>query len=136
MLSVISTSVQVLFPFVNLIDRIIKRTPCFSSQNFIIQCNLFFSFFHYWQDFRAPPSHSARGGGQSHSYPAKGGAQPRSYTAKGGAQQEEPRGELEIKKEKGEYIGIEDEDNHPDAEDDGLEDIWKEMSMALECSKV
>ncbi|KAK4562631.1 hypothetical protein RGQ29_005223 [Quercus rubra] len=86
-------------------------------------------------DFRAPPSHSARGGGQSHSYPAKGGAQPRSYTAKGGAQQEEPRGELEIKKEKGEYIGIEDEDNHPDAEDDGLEDIWKEMSMALECSK-
>lgn len=86
-------------------------------------------------DFRAPPSHSARGGGQSHSYPAKGGAQARSYTAKGGAQQEEPRGELEIKKEKGEYVGIEDEDNHPDAEDDGLEDIWKEMSMALECSK-
>ncbi|KAM3695383.1 hypothetical protein ACJW31_07G127400 [Castanea mollissima] len=86
-------------------------------------------------DFRAPPSYSARGGGQSHSYPAKGGAQPRSYTTKGGAQQEEPRGELEIKKEKGEYVGIEDEDNQPDAEDDGLEDIWKEMSMALECSK-
>ncbi|XP_030942767.1 protein CHROMATIN REMODELING 35-like isoform X2 [Quercus lobata] len=67
---------------------------------------------------------------------AKGGAQSLSYPAKGGTQQEEARGELEIKKEKGVYVGVEDEDNYQtETENDGLQDIWKEMSMALECSK-
>lgn len=52
------------------------------------------------------------------------------------AQQAEANGGLEIKKEKGVYVGIEDEDDHQtDTVEDGLEDIWKEMSMALECTK-
>lgn len=88
-------------------------------------------------DYRIPLSSPAKGGAQSRSsYPAKGGAQPRSFPAKGEAPQEEASGELEIKKEKGVYVGVEDEDNHQtETEDDGLEDIWKEMTMALECSK-
>ncbi|TKY47886.1 SNF2 domain-containing protein CLASSY 3 [Spatholobus suberectus] len=37
---------------------------------------------------------------------------------------------------KGVYIGVqEEEEDQDDTEDDGLEDIWKEMSMAIECSK-
>ncbi|KAK9287411.1 hypothetical protein L1049_015831 [Liquidambar formosana] len=50
-------------------------------------------------------------------------------------------GEIEIRKNKGEYVGVEDDmanekDNHQiDTEDDGLGDIWKEMTIALECSK-
>ncbi|KAG7975985.1 hypothetical protein I3843_06G125900 [Carya illinoinensis] len=71
---------------------------------------------------------------------------PLANTKKGGAQREkasaelkvkrENGDELEIKGEKGVYVGIDDEENHQnDAEDDGLEDMWKEMSMALECSK-
>lgn len=37
---------------------------------------------------------------------------------------------------KGVYIGVqEEEDQQVHTEDDGLEDIWKEMSMAIECSK-
>ncbi|KAG2705733.1 hypothetical protein I3760_05G070300 [Carya illinoinensis] len=61
---------------------------------------------------------------------------PLGHARKGGAQQEEAIAELEIKKDKGVYVGVEDEDNHQtDSEDDGLEDMWKEMTMALECSK-
>ncbi|RDX93995.1 Protein CHROMATIN REMODELING 35, partial [Mucuna pruriens] len=38
--------------------------------------------------------------------------------------------------DKGVYIGVQEENAHQvDTEDDGLEDIWKEMSMAIECSK-
>jgi len=38
---------------------------------------------------------------------------------------------------KGVYVGVlEEEEDDIDIEDDGLEDIWKEMSMAIECSKV
>ena len=60
-----------------------------------------------------------------------------SQSAKGGAQQAEASGEPEIKKEKGVYVGIEEEDDHrTGTEDDGLGDIWTEMTMALECSKV
>jgi len=41
------------------------------------------------------------------------------------------------RKDKGVYLGVqEEEDNTVDAEDDGLEDIWREMSMAIETSKV
>lgn len=37
---------------------------------------------------------------------------------------------------KGVYVGVlEEEEDDIDIEDDGLEDIWKEMSMAIECSK-
>lgn len=40
------------------------------------------------------------------------------------------------RKDKGVYLGVqEEEDNVVDAEDDGLEDIWREMSMAIETSK-
>ena len=43
----------------------------------------------------------------------------------------------EIKTDKDVYLGVEDEDHHENStEDDGLENIWNEMSMALEVSKV
>ncbi|KAM4089155.1 hypothetical protein ACB094_07G127700 [Castanea mollissima] len=88
------------------------------------------------KDYHVPLSNHAKGGAQSLGYPAKGGAQPHSSPAKGGTQQEEARGELEIKKEKGVYVGVGDEDNYQtETENDELQDIWKEMSMALECSK-
>ncbi|KAK4562623.1 hypothetical protein RGQ29_005218 [Quercus rubra] len=88
------------------------------------------------QDYHVPLSNHAKGEAQSLSYPAKGGAQSRSSPAKGGTQLEEAGGELEIKKEKGVYVGVEDEDNYQtETEIDGLQDLWKEMSMALECSK-
>ncbi|XP_027354987.1 protein CHROMATIN REMODELING 35 [Abrus precatorius] len=42
----------------------------------------------------------------------------------------------EKNKGKGVYIGVQEgEDHQVNAEDDGLDDIWKEMSMAIECSK-
>ncbi|XP_028186576.1 protein CHROMATIN REMODELING 35-like [Glycine soja] len=39
--------------------------------------------------------------------------------------------------DKGVYIGVQEVEDHQGdtADDDGLEDIWKEMSMAIECSK-
>lgn len=41
------------------------------------------------------------------------------------------------KKDKGVYVGVsEEEDNKVDTEDDGLEDVWREMAMAMETSKV
>lgn len=41
------------------------------------------------------------------------------------------------KKDAGVYVGVEDEANEqPDAHDDGVNDIWKEMSFVLEYSKV
>ncbi|XP_060667483.1 protein CHROMATIN REMODELING 35 isoform X2 [Ziziphus jujuba] len=44
--------------------------------------------------------------------------------------------ETELKKDKGVYLGVEDlSDQQTDDEDDGLEDVWKEMSMVLETSK-
>ncbi|XP_057966165.1 protein CHROMATIN REMODELING 35-like isoform X2 [Malania oleifera] len=48
--------------------------------------------------------------------------------------------DIDIKKDKGVYVGVDDdmeEEYYPrtNAEDDGLGDIWKEMSFALECSK-
>ncbi|KAF7841004.1 protein CHROMATIN REMODELING 35-like isoform X1 [Senna tora] len=36
--------------------------------------------------------------------------------------------------DKGVYIGVQEEDID-DSKDDGLDDIWREMSMAIECSK-
>lgn len=47
-------------------------------------------------------------------------------------------GETEIKNDPGVYVGVEDDDNHQTdtEEDDGLGDIWNEMSMALESNKV
>ncbi|KHN19463.1 DNA repair protein rhp54 [Glycine soja] len=37
---------------------------------------------------------------------------------------------------KGVYVGVQgEEEDKADTEDDGLQDIWKEMSMAIECSK-
>ncbi|MCI25042.1 SNF2 domain-containing protein CLASSY 1-like, partial [Trifolium medium] len=40
------------------------------------------------------------------------------------------------KKDKGVYVGVQEEENNEvDAEDDGLEDIWREMSLAIETSK-
>ena len=45
--------------------------------------------------------------------------------------------EVEIKTDRGVYLGVEDEGDHENStEDDGLENIWNEMSMALEVSKV
>lgn len=48
--------------------------------------------------------------------------------------------ESDIKKDMGVYVGVEDdeedEDDESETKDDGLGDIWQEMSMALECSKV
>lgn len=44
--------------------------------------------------------------------------------------------EFDIKKDKGVYVGVEDDvDAQTENEDDGLGDIWQEMSMALEFSK-
>ncbi|XP_057428626.1 protein CHROMATIN REMODELING 35-like [Lotus japonicus] len=37
-------------------------------------------------------------------------------------------------RDKGVYVGVQEEDE-VDTEDDGLDDIWREMSMAVECSK-
>lgn len=46
-------------------------------------------------------------------------------------------GETVVEKDKGVYVGVEeDDDNRKKAEDDGLGDIWQEMSMAMEISKV
>ena len=46
-------------------------------------------------------------------------------------------GEINIKRDKGVYVGVEDDDDgQSEPEDDGLGDIWKEMSVAMECSKV
>lgn len=46
-------------------------------------------------------------------------------------------GVVDIKKDKGYYLGIEEDfDDQTKPKDDGLGDIWKEMTMALECSKV
>ncbi|KAK6916809.1 SNF2, N-terminal, partial [Dillenia turbinata] len=47
--------------------------------------------------------------------------------------------EIETTRNKGEYVGVEDdadmdESKHP-VEDDGMEGLWKEMSFGLECSK-
>ncbi|XP_045791762.1 protein CHROMATIN REMODELING 35-like [Trifolium pratense] len=40
------------------------------------------------------------------------------------------------KKDTGVYVGVQEEENNEvDAEDDGLEDIWREMSLAIETSK-
>ncbi|KAL8518680.1 hypothetical protein ACS0TY_009866 [Phlomoides rotata] len=48
--------------------------------------------------------------------------------------------ETEVEKDKGEYVGTDDEmqdenDELSDANADGLDDIWNEMKVALECSK-
>lgn len=45
-------------------------------------------------------------------------------------------GQIDIKKDKGVYVGVEEDNAQAEAEDDGLGDIWKEMSFALESSKV
>uniref|UniRef100_A0A2K2AVF5 Helicase C-terminal domain-containing protein n=1 Tax=Populus trichocarpa TaxID=3694 RepID=A0A2K2AVF5_POPTR len=45
-------------------------------------------------------------------------------------------GEPDSKKDKGVYVGVEDDEVDTEIKDDGLGDIWKEMSFALECSKV
>ncbi|GKV21104.1 hypothetical protein SLEP1_g31119 [Rubroshorea leprosula] len=43
---------------------------------------------------------------------------------------------VDIKKDKGDYLGVEEDfDDQTRPKDDGLGDIWKEMTMALECSK-
>lgn len=45
--------------------------------------------------------------------------------------------ETEVGKDKGLYVGVEDQSHlQTDDEYDGLEDVWKEMSMVLETSKV
>ncbi|KAJ7967276.1 protein CHROMATIN REMODELING 35-like [Quillaja saponaria] len=42
----------------------------------------------------------------------------------------------ERNRDRGVYVGVKEEDYHQiDNEDDGLQDIWKEMTMSLECSK-
>ncbi|KAJ7950471.1 Protein CHROMATIN REMODELING 35-like [Quillaja saponaria] len=64
---------------------------------------------------------------------------PIRYSAESEAQKEEEAslaGKDEKNKDRGVYVGVKEEDNqHIDNEDDGLQDIWKEMKMALECSK-
>lgn len=39
---------------------------------------------------------------------------------------------------KGVYVGVEDDEDVEDSDvnDDGLQDIWREMTVAMECSKV
>lgn len=47
--------------------------------------------------------------------------------------------ETEVRKDKGQYVGVEDdmvEDEQFDDDCDGLADIWTEMTFAMECSKV
>ncbi|PON77400.1 Helicase ARIP [Trema orientale] len=42
----------------------------------------------------------------------------------------------EVKKDKGIYLGVDDEESHESStEEDGLEDVWNEFSMALELTK-
>ncbi|XP_039040882.1 protein CHROMATIN REMODELING 35-like isoform X1 [Hibiscus syriacus] len=43
--------------------------------------------------------------------------------------------ETDLKKDEGVYLGVEDADTQSENGDDGLGDIWQEMSMALEISK-
>ncbi|KAI4367268.1 hypothetical protein MLD38_023025 [Melastoma candidum] len=43
--------------------------------------------------------------------------------------------EAEVKKDPGVYVGVDDDHQPTEAVDDGLGDIWTEMSMALECAK-
>ena len=38
-------------------------------------------------------------------------------------------------RDKGIYVGIQEEEDEVEEKDDGLGDIWREMSMAIECSK-
>jgi len=49
-------------------------------------------------------------------------------------------GTITIREDNGAYIGVkeEEEEDHQvhTADKEDLEDMWKEMSMALECSKV
>jgi len=47
-------------------------------------------------------------------------------------------GKIIAREDNGVYIGVKEEEDHQvdTADNEGLEDIWKEMSMALECSKV
>lgn len=46
-------------------------------------------------------------------------------------------GEIAIEKDRGVYVGVEeDEDNQTKIEDDGLGEIWQQMYMSLEFSKV
>ncbi|KAL2326434.1 hypothetical protein Fmac_025492 [Flemingia macrophylla] len=44
-------------------------------------------------------------------------------------------GKGKARSDKGAYIGVQEDEDQVDTEDDGLEDIWKEMSMAIETSK-
>lgn len=45
--------------------------------------------------------------------------------------------DAEIKRDRGVYVGVDEEsDSENGIVDDGLEDIWNEMSMGLEFSKV
>ncbi|RYR44269.1 hypothetical protein Ahy_A08g040625 isoform B [Arachis hypogaea] len=39
-------------------------------------------------------------------------------------------------RDKGIYVGIQEEEDEVEEKDDGLGDIWREMSMAIECSKL
>uniref|UniRef100_A0A2P2JIC5 Protein CHROMATIN REMODELING 35-like isoform X1 n=2 Tax=Rhizophora mucronata TaxID=61149 RepID=A0A2P2JIC5_RHIMU len=43
--------------------------------------------------------------------------------------------EIEVRKDKGVYVSVDKEDDQPETQDDGLGDIWNEMSLAMECSK-
>ncbi|CAL1384905.1 unnamed protein product [Linum trigynum] len=53
----------------------------------------------------------------------------------GGKKKPDPKDEPDIKKDKGTYIGVADDDNDSETIDDGLGDIWNEMSLAMECAK-
>ncbi|KAK3195419.1 hypothetical protein Dsin_026729 [Dipteronia sinensis] len=45
-------------------------------------------------------------------------------------------GEVDVEKDEGVYVGVEEnDDDQTNINDDGLGDIWQELSMALECSK-
>lgn len=44
--------------------------------------------------------------------------------------------EAEVEKDQGVYVGVDDDHQLTVAVDDGLGDIWNEMTMALECAKV
>jgi len=47
-------------------------------------------------------------------------------------------GTITAREDNGVYIGVKEEEDHQVdiADNEDVEDIWKEMSMALECSKV
>ncbi|KAJ8767196.1 hypothetical protein K2173_013593 [Erythroxylum novogranatense] len=52
-----------------------------------------------------------------------------------GSENDGKKSEIDVIKAEDTYVGIEEDEESQETKDDGLGDIWNEMSLALECSK-